>query len=71
MISHVLPKMKIIRWSIRTFWYKGLAKKKQKIKFEKKAALSLKNRGPGSKAGFSEKVLFGIWRLILSRYNIK
>ena len=33
--------------------------------------LSLKNSSPGSKAVFSEKFVFGIWRLILSRYDIK
>ena len=31
----------------------------------------LKNSSPDSKADFSEKLVFGIWRFILSRYNIK
>ena len=38
-------------------------------KFEKRA-LSLKNISPDSKADFSEKLLFGIWRLILIRYDL-
>ena len=35
-----------------------------------KRALSLKNSSADSKAVFSEKFLFGIWRLMLSRYDI-
>ena len=45
-------------------------KLRENYKFEKKP-LSLKNSSPGSKADFSEKFLFGNWRLILSRYTIK
>ena len=56
--------MKVILWSIRTFWYKGLAKIKEKIKFEKRR-LSLKNSSPDSKADF-RKVF--IWYL---GYNIE
>ena len=42
----------------------------EKVKFDK-MSVSVKNSSPGSKADFSEKFLFGIWRLILSRYNIE
>ena len=34
-------------------------------------SLSLKNSSPDSKADFSKKLVIGIWRLILSRYNTK
>ena len=37
----------------------------------KKRPLSCKNSSPGSKASFSEKFLFGIWRLIYKRYDVK
>ena len=33
--------------------------------------VSLKNSSPSSKADFPENLLFGIWMLILSRYNVK
>ena len=48
----------LVRW----FWQKI----RENIKFEEERLRSLKNSSPGSKAGFSEKVLFGVWRLILS-----
>ena len=38
-------------------------KTRKNAQFEKRA-LSLKNSSPDSKADFSEKFLFGIWRLI-------
>ena len=37
----------------------------------KKRCVSCKNSSPGSKAYFSKKFVFGIWRLMLSRYDIK
>ena len=58
-------------WSLRTFWYKGLAKKKGKMTSSKQVSVSVKNSSPGSKADFPETFLLGIWRLILSRYDIK
>ena len=42
----------------------------KKYKFEE-ISVSVKISSPSSKADFSEKCLLGIWRLILSRYNIK
>ena len=63
-------KVKMILWSIHTFWYKGSSGKKENDKFEKRA-LSLKNSSPDSKADFSKKVLFLVWRLILSAWRIK
>ena len=42
--------MKMIQWSLRTFWYKGLVKHKDNIKFEK--SVSVENNSPGSKADF-------------------
>ena len=61
--SLVYEKVKMILWSIRTFWYKGSAKTMENDKFEKKASLSLslKNSSPDSKAVFSGKVF--IWYL--------
>ena len=44
------------------------SKTRENDKFEKRT-LSLKNGSPDSKSDFS--FLFGIWRLILSRYDIK
>ena len=35
-----------------------------------KGTISIKNSSPGSKADFSEKLPFGIWRLILSAGHI-
>ena len=57
----------MLLWSIRTFWYKGSAENGKNDQFEKNV-MSLKNSSPGSKADFSEKSKFGVWRLILSRY---
>ena len=37
----------------------------------KKKPLTCNNSSPGSKADFSETFLFGIWKVIVSRYNIK
>ena len=34
------------------------------------SALSLKNSSPGSKADFSDKLVFGIYAIIFVRYNI-
>ena len=69
-VSLFYEQMEAILWSIHTFWYKGLAKIKEKVKFEK-MSLSCKNSSPGSKADLSEKFVFGIPMLILSRYHIK
>ena len=46
-------KVKMILRSIRTFWYKGLAKTKT-ISSSKKRPPSLKNSSPGSKAIFQK-----------------
>ena len=63
-------KVKVILWSIRTFWYKGLAKKTMKNgEFEQKASI-LKKKVVRMKKLFSKKI-YGILRLILSRYDIK
>ena len=35
-----------------------------------KECISLKNCSPGSKADFGKKSKFGVWRFILSRYDI-
>ena len=59
----------MILWSIHTFWHNGSGIK-ENDEFEKKA-VSGKNSSPGSKAIFLEKFVFGIWKLILSRYDIK
>ena len=67
-VSLFFKENEMVLWSIRTFWYKGSAENKENGKFEKK--LYLKNCSPGSKADFSEKSKFGIWKLILSRYDI-
>ena len=63
-------KVKMILWSIQTVWYQGLAKTMNNDKF-KKSPLTLKNSSPDSKADFSQRLLFGIWSLILIRYDIK
>ena len=69
-ISLFYETMKVSLWSIRTFWYKGLAKTKMKNdEFGK--CLSVKNNSPGSKADFPKKTSFGIWMLISSEYDIK
>ena len=34
------------------------------------SALSLKNSSPGSKADFSDKLVFGIYAIIFVRYDI-
>ena len=47
--------MKVILWSIRTFWYKGLAKIRAKIKFVKKP-LVCKNSSSDEKAVFHQRV---------------
>ena len=36
-----------------------------------KKSLSLKNNSPGSMVEFSQNDILGIWRLILSRYDLK
>ena len=61
----------MILWSIHTFLSEGLATKNKQKSNLKKIPFSLKNSSPGSKVEFSEKLLFGIWKLILGRYNIK
>ena len=61
----------MILWSIRTFWYKGSAEIEETNQVRNKHAISLKNSSPDSKADFSEKFVFGIWRLIFGRYDIK
>ena len=48
-------KMKVILWSIRTFWYKGLAKIRKKIEFAKKL-YSAKNNSSDGKAVFHKRV---------------
>ena len=71
--------MKVILWSIRTFWYKGFGEKQWKMTSlenqwknqVKKRRLSWKNSSPGPTPEFSEKCLLCIWRLIWSRYDIK
>ena len=59
---------------VEGFWFLSnmfdLAKIRETVKFEKRP-LSVKNSSPGSKADFSEKFLFCIRSLILSRYHIK
>ena len=61
----------MIIWSIHTFWYniRVRPKTKKNDKIEKRTT-SLKNSSPDSKADFSEKLVLGIWRLILVRYDI-
>ena len=61
--------MKVILWSIRTFWYKGLAKNNEKNRVLKKVCF-LKNNSSDGKAK-KKKFLYGVWGLILSRYDIK
>ena len=53
-------KVKVILWSIRTFWYKGLAKTMKNDKFEKKASI-LKKIIVCMKKRFFKKVF--IWYL--------
>ena len=60
-------KVKVILWSMRFFWYKGLAKIRKKIEFEKRVFLEKIIVGMKK----LKKVLFGVWRLISSRYDIK
>ena len=67
--SEFYTKVKMILWSIRTFWYRGSAENQKNDKFQKRA-ISFKNSSPDLKADFSEKSLFGISRLILSRYDV-
>ena len=71
MIFHYFTKK--WKWFYGQYAHYGIRvwqKTMKKVKFEKKA-VSWKNSSPGSKADFSEKSLFGIWRLILGRYDIK
>ena len=53
-----------------TFWYKGSAENNWKWQV-RKIVLPRKNNSPDSKADFTEKLLFGIWKLILSVWHIK
>ena len=47
-------KMKMILWSIRTFWYKGSAENEEKMQVRTKAPF-LKNNSPDWKADFPKK----------------
>ena len=47
--------MKIILWSIRTFWYKGSAEVKGKWQVRKKGSPFQKNNSPGLKIDFPNK----------------
>ena len=48
-------KVKVILWSVRTFWYKGFAKIKEKWRVRKQG-LFLKSNSPGLKADFHKRV---------------
>ena len=69
-VSLFYEQVKIILWSIHTFWYKGLSDIKENEKFGKKGLYLSKIAAPLRRLIF-RKVLFGIWRLVLSRYHIK
>ena len=60
-------KVKMILWSIRTFWYKGSAENKGNWQVRKKGYIS-QNSSPDSKADFSKQSILGVWSLILRRY---
>ena len=62
--------MKVILWSIRTFWYKGLAKYNEKSRVLKKG-LFLEKIIVGTEKPKKKKFLYGVWGLISSRYDIK
>ena len=62
--------MKVILWSIRTFWYKGLAKNNEKSRVFKKSVFLEKIVVRTEKLK-KKKFVYGIWRLILNRYDIK
>ena len=47
----------------------GFSRKHGKCQVRKKDCI-YQNSSPDSKADFSEKSLFGIWKLILGRYDI-
>ena len=55
MIFHFLQKVKMILWSMSTFWYKGFAKINEKNQVWKKG-LILENNSPGLKADFHQQV---------------
>ena len=61
--------MKVILYSIRTFWYKGLAKISEKIEFKNMCVYW--NIIVGTEKLKKKKVLFCIWKLILGRNDIK
>ena len=77
MIFTISQKVKVILWSIRTFWYKGLAKNNETSRVLEKGVFLEKNSSLDERAFFfpfflfKKRFLFGVWRLILNRYDIK
>ena len=62
----------MILWSIHTYRYTGIRvrpKTKENSKFEKRT-ISLKTSSPYSKADFSEKSNFGVWKQILGAWHM-
>ena len=72
MIIHTFTKK--WKWSYGRYAHPGVRvwqNLRKKGRVWRKGLHLVKNSSPGSKADFSEKFSFGIWRLILSRFDIK